>query len=642
MRDGFIKVSAVSPKVRVADCEYNARQIIEHINKESSEGAKIIVFPELAVTAYTCGDLFFQTALLDEAMESLKTVIESTKDKEVLVFVGFPFRYKAKLYNAAAVINAGKLIAVVPKTFIPNYNEFYEGRYFVSARGMENTWLDIFGTKVLFGTKIIMSPESYPELKVSAEICEDLWAANAPSINHALAGANVIVNLSASDEIVSKSEYRLSMVATQSAKLYAGYIYASAGEGESTGDLVFSAHNIIAENGSVLAQSPKFKANAVRTEFDIQKLNTLRQKSNTFVLEDEGYTCLDFLINIERTELTRHMDVNPFIPTLPEEQSTHFEEIYNIQAYALKKRLEHTNVKNVVIGISGGLDSTLALISVTKAFDLLGLDRRGIKALTLPAFGTTDRTYKNACDLTLALGAELKEINISRAVSGHLQDIGHSADEHDTTYENAQARERTQVLMDYANKVNGFVIGTGDLSELALGWATYNGDHMSMYAVNASIPKTLVRYMIRYYADMSCDEIKSILYDILDTPVSPELLPPVDGKISQKTEDLVGPYELHDFFLYNMLKFGYSPKKVYRLALIAFKGVYDREYILKWLKSFYRRFFTQQFKRSCMPDGPKVGTVCLSPRGDLRMPSDACMNVWINDLESMDDKFYCE
>lgn len=639
MRDGFVKVSAISPKVRVADCEYNTKKIIEYIEKGYKEKSKILVFPELSITAYTCGDLFLQNKLIVEASKSLEEIVKSTKNKKILVFVGFPFRYKSKLYNTAVAINSGKILGIIPKTYIPNYSEFYEARYFVSAKNKANEYVDILGQRVIFGTKLIFEAACIKELRVAAEICEDLWVGTSPSIYHAMAGANVIVNLSASNELVSKMSYRKSIIESQSAKLYAAYIYASSGEGESSGDLVFSAHNIIAENGNILSESKRYEENIISSQIDVQKLESFRQQENTFEVNEETYDFIKFDLEFEETKIDRYINPLPFIPGDSITKDFNLKDILDIQAYALKKRLEHTSSKSLVIGISGGLDSTLALIVAAKSFDLLNLDRKGIIAITMPAFGTTSRTYNNACKLSEVFGARLIEVNISKAVLQHFEDIGQDKDRHDITYENSQARERTQVLMDIANKENALVLGTGDLSELALGWATYNGDHMSMYAINSSIPKTLVKHLVEYYANISNKDIKEVLYDILDTPVSPELLPPVDGKISQKTEDLVGPYELHDFFLYNMLRLSYSPSKIYRLACLAFEKRYEKDIILKWLKIFYRRFFSQQFKRSCMPDGPKVGSVALSPRGDLRMPSDASVNIWLKDLENIDDKF---
>lgn len=636
MKDGFIKVAAISSKVRVADCEFNKNEIIKYIDIEYKKGAKILVFPELAISAYTCGDLFLQDLLIEACKLALKDIILSTKNKKAIIFIGVPFRYRSKLYNTAAVINNGKLLALIPKTFIPNYSEFYELRYFTGAEKIKDSFVNIFDEEVYFGTKCLFSPKIFSALRIGVEICEDLWTPNSPSIAAALAGANIIVNLSASNEIVAKASYRERLIENHSAKLYSGYIYASCGEGESSTDLVFSAHNIIAECGNILAQSNRFSANAIEAELDIQRLESFRQRENTFEIDNGAYIDIDFELDFEETEISRYINPHPFIPA--ESEYKYLDDILNIQAYSLKQRLEHTNIQNIILGISGGLDSTLALVACIKCFDLMNISRKNIHCITMPSFGTTDRTYNNACELCKSLDVDLKEINISKAVTLHFNDIAQDMDKHDITYENSQARERTQILMDIANQKNALVIGTGDLSELALGFSTYNGDHMSMYAINSSIPKSLIRYLIRYYADNQNDKIKNILYDILDTPVSPELLPPKEGEIFQKTEDIVGPYELHDFFLYNMLRLSFSPKKIYRLANIAFKNVYTKEIILKYLKLFYKRFFTQQFKRSCLPDGPKVGTVAISPRGDLRMPSDACINIWLKEVESIDNK----
>lgn len=485
-------------------------------------------------------------------------------------------------------------------------------------------------------TDLIFRCRQIPKLKIAVELCEDLWSPNPPSIRHAMSGANVIVNLSASDEVTGKADYRRELVSGQSARLICGYIYASAGDGESTQDVVYSGHNLICENGNTLAESKRFVNETIYSEFDVERLETERRRMTTFKVEDD-HSWTEFELEMQDTVLTRSVNPAPFVPADKKDRNRRCDEIFMIQAMGLKKRLEHTNCRTAVIGISGGLDSTLALLVTVKAFDLLGKDHKDIAAVTMPGFGTTDRTYDNAVNLIKCLGATFIEVDIKDAVNIHFRDIGQNPDVHDVTYENGQARERTQILMDIANKENGMVIGTGDLSELALGWATYNGDHMSMYAVNASVPKTLVRHLVRYYADTcGSDLLEKTLLDVLDTPVSPELLPPENGKISQKTEDLVGPYELHDFFLYNMLRCGYTPKKVYRLAKIAFADKYGKEFILKWLKNFYRRFFAQQFKRSCLPDGPKVGTVAVSPRGDLRMPSDACARIWMDEVEALE------
>lgn len=636
MRDGFVKVAACTPDLRVADCLYNTARICKGIKEALDQNARIIVFPELSITGYTCGDLFWQEALLKEAKHQLIHILARTKGNDALIFVGLPWEKGDKLYNVAAVISNGRLLGLVPKRHLPNYSEFYEARYFTQGNAQVE-WVKFEGRPVPFGTNLLFDCEFPKGLCVAAELCEDLWAPNPPSTAHALAGANVIVNLSASDEVTGKKSYRKSLIEGQSARLLCGYIYANAGAGESTQDLVFGAHNLIAENGYTLAESKRFENGVIYTELDIGRLRADRRRMTTFgPCSTEGYEHVRVAMEEEDTQLTRKFDPAPFVPSDDAMRAERCEEIFMIQALGLKKRLQHTGSRNVVVGISGGLDSTLALLVMAKAYDMLGRERSQMTAVTMPGFGTTDRTYNNACELTRRLGAELLEVPIRDAVLQHFRDIGHDPEVHDVTYENSQARERTQILMDIANKKGGLVVGTGDMSELALGWATYNGDHMSMYGVNCSVPKTLVRHLVRYYADTCGDEaIRSILYDVLDTPVSPELLPPKDGEISQKTEDLVGPYELHDFFLYYLLRFGYTPRKIYRVAKLAFAGAYDNETILKWLKKFYWRFFTQQFKRSCVPDGPKVGSVGLSPRGDLRMPSDACINVWKEELDAL-------
>ena len=636
MRQGFVKVAAVTPKIVVADTRENTKLICEEIRKAEESGAKIIVLPELAITGYTCSDLFLQEKMLREAKQSLLEIAAFTFALDCIVFVGLPLEYNGKLYNVAAALNNGKVLGFVPKTYLPNYNEFYEARHF--TRGMDEVVtvrLDKDLTAPM-GKKLLFVCDTMPELKIGVELCEDLWTPEPPAIRHALNGANVIVNLSASDETTGKDIYRRELVKGQSARLLCGYVYASAGDGESTQDVVYSAHNMIAENGRLLAQSERFQNESIFSEIDILKLNAERRRMTTFEMAEDGYREIGFSLKIEETKLTRYIDPMPFVPGSKADRDRRCEEILMIQAMGLKKRLEHTHCKSAVIGISGGLDSTLALLVTVKAFDILGLDHKNIKAVTMPGFGTTDRTYDNAVSMIRCLGADFMEVSIKDAVNIHFRDIGHDPKVHDVTYENGQARERTQILMDIANKSGGMVIGTGDLSELALGWATYNGDHMSMYAVNASVPKTLVRHLVQFYADTCGDgKLEKVLLDVLDTPVSPELLPPEDGKIAQKTEDLVGPYELHDFYLYHMLRLGYSPAKIYRLAKIAFAGSYDDATILKWLKTFYRRFFTQQFKRSCLPDGPKVGSVAVSPRGDLRMPSDASSRIWMEELENL-------
>lgn len=635
MKQGFVKVAAVTPKIKVADTAYNGKLIRSYMEECAKEGAKIVVFPELCITGYTCQDLFLQEKLLQGAEEELLQIAECSVAIDGIFFVGLPYEINGKLYNMAAVISGGEVLGMVPKSFLPNYNEFYERRHFTPGAELctEVTLSD--GSVVPVDRDLLFTCDNMRRLRIGVELCEDLWTPNPPSIGHALAGATVIVNLSASNEITGKDSYRRELVAGQAARLLAAYIYASAGEGESTQDLVFSGHNIIAENGHILAESKRFTYGVIYSEIDVEKLTEERRRMTTFETEDT-HTDIAFSLKMEETKLTRFVDPAPFVPGDKNTRDKRCDEILMIQAMGLKKRLEHTNA-NAVVGISGGLDSTLALLVTARAFDLSGKDRKGIIAVTMPGFGTTDRTYDNAVKLIECLGATFVEVDIKNAVNVHFSDIGQDPAVHDVTYENSQARERTQILMDIANKNNALVIGTGDLSELALGWATYNGDHMSMYAVNASVPKTLVRHLVQYYADTCQDvELEKTLLDVLDTPVSPELLPPEDGKISQKTEDLVGPYELHDFFLYHMLRLGFTPAKIYRLARIAFAGTYDDDFILKWLKTFYHRFFAQQFKRSCLPDGPKVGSVAVSPRGDLRMPSDACATLWKRELETLE------
>lgn len=636
MQQGFIKTAAVTPKIRVADPAYNAQVILEKLEEAWEHGARIIVFPELCLTGYTCGDLFLQQKLLEEAKRQLLLIANATEGKDALVMVGLPLERDGRLYNVAAVLQDGAILGMVPKSNIPSYAEFYEGRHFSQGNAQVVSYY-LEGEEIPFGTNLLFECMNLPGLTVGCEICEDLWVANPPGTNHGLMGASVIVNLSASNETVGKGEYRELLVRSASARLICGYIYASAGEGESTQDLVFGGHNLIAENGVILAQSKRFTGETVYGDLDLQRIAAERRRMGTFGKEpDLSYVAVPFKLNIMETKLERSFERMPFVPKDQAARNKRCEEILSIQAFGLKKRYEHTGLKTAVIGVSGGLDSTLALLITVRTFDMLGLDRRGITAVTMPCFGTTDRTYENACRLAKTLNTTLREVDIRDAVLIHFRDIGQDQKNHDVTYENGQARERTQVLMDIANQQNGLVIGTGDMSELALGWATYNGDHMSMYGVNAGVPKTLVRHLVKYYADTCGDEaLAAVLLDVLDTPVSPELLPPVDGVISQKTEDLVGPYELHDFFLYYMLRCGFPPAKVYRVAKKAFQGSYDNETILKWLKTFYRRFFGQQFKRSCLPDGPKVGSVALSPRGDLRMPSDASAQIWLKELEGL-------
>lgn len=634
MKDGFFKVACATPDIKVADCYYNAECITEMIKAAYARGAGIIVFPELCITGYTCGDLFLQDTLLDGAVSALEQILDATSNMDIIAAVGLPFRFSDKLYNCACIIHKGEPLALVPKVNIPNYSEFYEARHFVSGKNT-NFQAYICGKKVCMSDELVFGISGFDEFTFGVEICEDLWVGDTPSAKLARNGANLIINLSCSDEIIGKADYRRTIVKAKSGSCMCAYAYADAGIGESTTDMVFSGHNIIAENGTVISESKLFENGIIYGDIDFKKLAFERRRSNTFVTEER---CVSILIETENkdTDIERFISNTPFVPHGSNDLKTRCEEILRMQAAGLMSRLKHIGCKDAVIGLSGGLDSTLAFIVTVHAFDMLGLDRRGIHAVTMPAFGTTGRTYNNACRLAESYGANLIEINIKESVCKHFEDIGHNSDIHDITYENAQARERTQILMDYSNKVGGIVIGTGDLSELALGWATYNGDHMSMYAVNASVPKTLVRYLVSYEAQCSEGVLKEVLDDIYDTPVSPELLPPEkDGTIAQKTEDIVGPYELHDFFLYYMLRFGFSPKKIYRLAVYAMCGKYSDEVILKWEKIFYRRFFSQQFKRSCMPDGVKVGSVTLSPRGDFRMPSDAAATLWLSELDSI-------
>ncbi len=636
MRHGFIKTAAMTPKIRVADSVYNAGEICKGLKEAYAKGARIIVFPELCITGYTCGDLFLQELLLTRARESLEVVADATAGNDALVFVGLPLEIGHKLYNVAAALQNGEVLAFIPKRYIPSYAEFDEARHFMPGNEEPEIYL-FHGKEVPVGTNILFAVDAVRGLTVGCELCEDLWAPLSPGTRHALAGATVLVNLSASNETVGKDVYREMLVQSSSAKLIAGYIYASAGEGESTQDQVFGGHNMIAENGTMLAEAKRFVPENIYADLDLHRLQHVRRRMMSYRPKRSGaYLVIPVSMEEEETVLERSFESLPFVPADEAERAKRCEEILSIQAFGLKKRYEHTGCQSAVVGVSGGLDSTLALLVTVRAFDLLGLDRKRITAVTMPCFGTTDRTYDNACKLARTLGVALQEIDIKEAVSVHFRDIGQDMEHHDVTYENAQARERTQILMDVANRTGGLVIGTGDMSELALGWATYNGDHMSMYGVNAGVPKTLVRYLVRYYAE-TCgnEELEKVLLDVLDTPVSPELLPPVDGAISQKTEDLVGPYELHDFFLYYILRCGFEPSKLYRIACRSFRDVYDTDVILKWLKTFYRRFFTQQFKRSCLPDGPKVGSVALSPRGDLRMPSDACAELWLTQVEEL-------
>ena len=633
MRDGFIKVAAASPSLKVGNPSFNKDRIIKLMNEAEAKGVKILVFPELSITGYTAGDLFFQSALLESATEALLEIAEASAALDVLSFVGYPLRYNGKLYNTAAAVKGGRILAFVAKRNLPNYSEFYEERWFTPSP-KENLVLESEDGDILFGSRIIFSASFPSSLKIAAEICEDLWVPDPPSTHHAAAGATVLVNLSASDEIIGKSEYRKSLVSGQAARTVSAYIYADASEGESTTDMVFTGSNVISENGTILASVEYSCDSLLITEVDTDRLERERAARNTYMTEEDGYDYIDIEFDEEETLLTRPIDPHPFVPSDEDRRRERCEKILTLQALGLKRRLSHTKSRKVVVGLSGGLDSTLALLVAVRAFDMLALDRKGIVAITMPCFGTTGRTKSNAEKLALTEGVDFRTIDIGESVKSHFRDIGQSMDDLSVTFENGQARERTQVLMDVANKEGALVIGTGDLSELALGWATYNGDHMSMYGVNGGVPKTLVRHLVRYVAETtSIKEEAEVLLDILATPVSPELLPARNGEISQVTEDLVGPYELHDFFLYNMVRLSFSPGKIFRLASIAFSGIYDCETIYKWERTFIKRFFQQQFKRSCLPDGPKVGTITLSPRSDWRMPSDGDSEIWLKALD---------
>lgn len=643
MKHGFIRVAAAVPELKVGDCSYNSGKIAEMIRAAGKLDVEIILFPELSITAYTCADLFHQDRLLRAAIEGLGKIAQMTAGLRPVAIVGLPLLLDNQLFNCAAVVQDGEVLGIVPKTYIPGYSEFYEERWFASARTAQSDHVEMFGRKVPFGTDLLFVSCEPDTVIFGIEICEDLWIPVPPSSYLAAAGAAVIFNPSASNEVIGKAEYRKDLVRQQSARCIAGYVYTSSGVYESTTDVVFGGHALIAENGNLLCESQRFCRDSymIVNELDIQRILNNRIKNTSYM---DGVSKRDFrkipftLCRNEKMRLTRHVDPHPFIPSNKQGRDERCREIFAIQTAGLAKRLEHTGIKRAVIGVSGGLDSTLALMVTAKAFDLLELPKGNILAVTMPGFGTTDITHENAVKLIKALGAEFREIDIKRACLQHFEEIGHDPTMHDVTYENVQARERTQILMDLANKVGGLVIGTGDLSELALGWCTYNGDHMSMYSVNSGIPKTLVRHMVRYVAENADDaEVSRVLMNILDTPVTPELLPPDEkGEIKQKTEDIIGPYELHDFFIYHMLRYGASPAKILYLAEHAFEEKYDRQTILRWLKVFINRFFSQQFKRSCMPDGPKVGTVCLSPRGDWRMPSDASADEWIREIEAIE------
>ena len=638
MKYGFIKVAAASPALRVADCRYNAEQSVAAMQRAAAAGVRLLVLPELGLTGYTCGDLLLQPVLQQGALQALQTLLAVSAGLPMTTVAGLPLEVEGKLYNCAAVLHGGKILGVVPKTNLPNYGEFYEARWFTPAPA-EAKAISLLGQQVPFGTDLLFCCRELPEYKLAVEICEDLWVALPPSTRHAMAGATVIANCSASDETIGKAEYRRELITGQSARLMAGYLYADAGRGESTTDMVFAGHDLIAENGRLLAETALFTNEMIVTEIDVHRLTAERRRTNTWRAADSaGYTIIPFSLPAEVTTLTRLIDPHPFVPADSAERKQRCEAILTMQAEGLRRRLEHIGCPCAVLGISGGLDSTLALLVAVRALDLLGRPRTDMIAVTMPGFGTTHRTRSNAELLCEKLGVTLRAVSIAAAVRQHFKDIGHDESVTDTTYENAQARERTQVLMDIANQENGIVVGTGDLSELALGWATYNGDHMSMYGVNGSVPKTLVRYLVRHAAETCGDEaLAAVLYDILDTPVSPELLPADEGgRIAQKTEDLVGPYELHDFFLYHFIRYGCPPQKLLYLAENAFAGRYDRAVILKWLRTFCRRFFQQQFKRSCLPDGPKVGSVTLSPRGDWRMPSDASAALWLREIDELE------
>ncbi len=636
MKQGFIKTAAASVEITVADVDTNTERIIAKFREADREGVNLLVLPELCLTGYTCGDLFFSDRLSDAVEPALERICRETESLYPIAVLGLPFRFCDKLYNCAAVLHKGRILGLIPKTHIPGYGEFYEARQFSSASllGGGSRPVTLCGQTVPFGTDLIFECRELPEYRFGVELCEDLWVACPPSSALAEAGAVILCNPSASNEVIGKEAYRRLLLSSTSARLVCGYVYSNAAPSESTQDMVFSSHHIIAENGTILAENKPFEnASLLISEIDVKRLCHERHRITTYRAAPR-FERIGFSQELRDTVLTRSFDRNPFVPPYDDQIRERAESILRIQSYGLKKRIEHTRAKTAVIGISGGLDSTLALLVAVRAFDLAGRDRREIEAVTMPCFGTTRRTKSNAVKLCEQLGVSLREINITDAVRQHFRDIGHDETCLDVTYENSQARERTQVLMDLANKTGGLVIGTGDLSELALGWATYNGDHMSMYGVNASVPKTLVRYIVRYEAERSPDGLSRVLLDILDTPVSPELLPAdPNGEIAQRTEDLVGPYELHDFFLYHMLRFGSSPAKIYRLARLAYGELYSDTTILFWLKTFVRRFFSQQFKRSCLPDGPKVGSVTLSPRGDLRMPSDASAALWLKELE---------
>ena len=639
MKDGFLKAAALSPSLRVADCNYNASQIVSQLQDAAARGVKLAVFPEFCLTGYTCGDLFLQRTLQQGALDALQTVLDASRELDVVALVGLPLLVRGKLYNCAAVLCGGRLLGLVPKTYLPNYGEFYEKRQFTpGSTEVEN--VTVCGQEVPFGNMLFCAGNG---AAVGIELCEDMWVPVSPGTVLALSGADIIVNISASDEMVTKNDFRLSLIEQTSARCYCGYVYSSAGIGESTTDLVFSGACTIAENGGILARNERFERNgaAVYACIDVKKLEALRRNSefydNAARYADRDIRRVDITLpELKESDIDRTFDAHPFVPSDEKVRRARCAEIFNIQAAGLAKRIEHIGLKKAVIGISGGLDSALALLVADKAFDLLALPKENIICITMPGFGTTKRTKSSAVTLTECIGAQLRDIDIVPACTQHMRDIGHDMSILDVTYENVQARERTQILMDTANKEGALLVGTGDLSELALGWCTYNADHMSMYGVNCSVPKTLVRYLVDFVADERGGKLGEVLREILATPVSPELLPPdKNGKIAQKTEDTLGPYEVHDFFLYHFQRFGASPDKLMFMACRAFDGVYSREQIEKWLRLFMKRFFSQQFKRSCIPDGPKVGSVTLSPRGDWRMPSDAAAALWLQELDCL-------
>jgi NAD+ synthase (glutamine-hydrolysing) len=632
MRDGFLLVAVGTPAIKVGDTDGNKNAAIQLMRGAAEAGAKVLTLPELCLTGYTSGDLFLQKTLREGALEALRGVVEFSRDLDLLTVVGLPLEADGHLYNVAAVVKDGRILGIVPKRNPPNYGEFYELRHFTPGPRQLRP-LRLLGSDVPFGGDMLFVCEDMPDFKVGVEVCEDLWVPDAPSTGHALAGATVLLNPSASDETIGKAAYRELLLKSQSARLIAAYLYADAGAGESSTDMVYSGHNLIAENGAILAQSKMYETGLTMADVDVEYLASERLRMNTFGARENTHVKVPFVTAVRKTRIRRFVDPAPFVPSDRAERDQRCEQILAIQVNGLMQRLRHIGCKSAAVGVSGGLDSTLALIVAARAFKKLGLPLDGLAAVTMPCFGTTERTHDNARKLAKGFGAKLIEVDITRSVRQHLEDIGHDESVQDVTYENAQARERTQVLMDLANKLGGIVIGTGDLSELALGWATYNGDHMSMYGVNMSVPKTLVRHLVSYAADHAeSEELAGALRDVLDTPVSPELLPPVDGVISQKTEDIVGPYELHDFFLYHLVRRMAKPSKILRLAILAFRGAYDEETIEKWLRVFLKRFFQNQFKRSCIPDGPKVGSVTLSPRGDWRMPSDAESDLWMGSL----------